>query len=220
LPRKLELQLSAAKQYGACIIYSRFHEWLRSSEGSYPTPEYVDDGVVGTLLDPTLSGWIYPDLLLDSHVHIITALVHRSVFDRVGVFDESLSTGSDYEFWIRASRTYPMYRLQQTLALYRIRPNSITFTPQSRNNRYDIIQNAIARYGLTGPDGRRVDGRRLRRRLARSSMEYGTQLWRAGMVERALKPLTLSLRHDPTYLNGWKALTRYAWHRCRRRRLP
>ncbi len=42
---------------------------------------------------PEDSGWLYPQLLLDSRIHIITALVRKRLFDHVGGFDEAVRIG-------------------------------------------------------------------------------------------------------------------------------
>lgn len=35
-----------------------------------------------------------------------STLIHRSLFDRVGMFDESLKHSEDYEFWLRTTQLY------------------------------------------------------------------------------------------------------------------
>ncbi len=111
-------------------------------------------------IDRELSGWIYPELLIDSHIHIITAVIHRSVFDAVGGFDGSFGKGSDYDFWIRASRKFEAFRLSRAGALYRLHRAGITGRIDPVCAGYEILTRAVREYGLAGPDGREADVKR------------------------------------------------------------
>jgi len=51
-----------------------------------------------------------------------SSLMHRSIFDKVGYYDESLTSLVDYEFWIRACLVYDirMYLVQHKTLLFRM----------------------------------------------------------------------------------------------------
>lgn len=72
------------------------------------------------------------------HDHFATwsgMMIHRSVFENVGLFDESYPTREDYEFNIRILTKYLMYRVPKVLFQYRVHPEQLT----RRNDR--AVQN-------------------------------------------------------------------------------
>ena len=46
-----------------------------------------------------------------------TALIHRSVFDHIGMFDESLPACEDYDMWMRICARYPVLFIDEPLVL-------------------------------------------------------------------------------------------------------
>jgi glycosyltransferase involved in cell wall biosynthesis len=165
LPGKLSLQVGYLQAHpDISIVFGGFQRWLASADKRFDVPPCPPIKPTSHALAQP-SGWIYTDLLLDSVVHIITALVRRSVFDTVGVFDTQLPTGEDYDFWLRASRQFKLDQLAQTVACYRIHASSLTKVPRPENNEYVVLQHALARWGSTGPDGRSVNASSLQNRL-------------------------------------------------------
>lgn len=57
-----------------------------------------------------------------------TSLIHRSVFDKCGWFDESLPHSEDYEFWLRCCILYDikMIHIPEFTLIYRIHPDQLT----------------------------------------------------------------------------------------------
>ena len=53
-------------------------------------------------------------------------LVHRSVFDDIGLFDEEFPTREDYEMNIRILTKYMMHRVPETLFTYRLHNEQLT----------------------------------------------------------------------------------------------
>lgn len=178
LPGKLAAQLQFLTEHpDARIVYGGFRFWHADADGHFP-PASALGGSTQEGITPGLSGWIYPELLLDSHIHIITALIHRSVFDQVDGFDGSFGKGSDYDFWIRAGRHFPAYRLNRDLALYRIHAGGITKRVTDICAGYELLNRAIEQYGCTGPDGRKGDEARIYQRLANICFDHAhTHFW-------------------------------------------
>jgi len=84
LPGKLRTQVAYLLAHpDVHIVFGGFTRWEAQADGSFATPA-VTSFAGGPLALAQPSGWIYPDLLLDSVVHIITALVRKPVFDKVG----------------------------------------------------------------------------------------------------------------------------------------
>jgi glycosyltransferase involved in cell wall biosynthesis len=165
LPGKLTAQVSYLQSHPAIsIVFGGFQRWVAAPDDSFQVPPSSAAQVAPNALSQP-SGWIYADLLLDSVVHIITAMVRKPAFDAVGTFDANLPTGEDYDFWLRASRQFKMDQLAQTLAYYRIHPDSLTKVPRPENNEYRVLTRALNTWGLSGPNGQTVNAKALRERL-------------------------------------------------------
>lgn len=178
LPGKLQAQLDYMAEHPAIkIVYGRHIHWPANSDGSYPAalPFAASAGPKTT---PSPSGWIYPQMLVDSYVHIITALIRREVFDHLNGFDGSFGKGSDYDFWLRASYDFEIHFVEQAAALYRDNPGGISYEPARISAQYAIVTRAIKQHGLAGRNGAQVDKIALNRYLANicrvhADMNYG-----------------------------------------------
>lgn len=194
LPGKLQAQLAyMSANPHIKIVYGRHVSWRSNSFGVYPSADlFVENQTIRT--DKELSGWIYPELLLDSHIHIITALIHRQVYDDVGGFDGTFFTGSDYDFWLRASRHFEAHRLAMNLALYRIHPQSITAKPRKESSQYNIVKRALHTWGFTGPDGRVANNKLVNQRMAQILFQHGYLHFKHGDIKIATSSFHKSLQ--------------------------
>jgi len=55
------------------------------------------------------TGWIFEDSLNHCLIGASTLLIKKSVFDQVGLFDESLKVCEDYDLWIRITHKFEVY---------------------------------------------------------------------------------------------------------------
>jgi len=203
LPGKLHYQLALMAQCPELdVCYSDFFFWRPDATGAFADPSTFADATPGDAIEATMSGWIYPEVFLDSVVHIITSMIRPRILDKVGPFDTSLATGSDLEFWLRMSQHTPMTMLRKKLALYRIHDASITFRPKARNFGYEILTAALAKYGYAAPDGRMLDKARANERLAKVSFNFGQLHWQRGDAAIACDAFTKSARHRPYWLRN------------------
>ena len=60
-------------------------------------------------------GWIFKHCLPLCAMSPSSIMIHRSVFDNVGLFDESLPACEDYDLWLRITAKYPVLFLEQPL---------------------------------------------------------------------------------------------------------
>ncbi len=56
------------------------------------------------------------------------SLVRKSVFERVGGFEETLRVAEDYDLWLRATEVFPASHVAESLVSVRIGPHSSTDT--------------------------------------------------------------------------------------------
>lgn len=150
-----------------------------------------------------LKGDLYADLLLDSVVHIITALVRRSAIDDVQGFDASLHTGSDYDFWLRLSRAHRIDQLDDCVAWYRIHAQSITRQPWPQNAEYTILMRTLAQHGARGADGRAVSEAQLQRRLFGIAFGHGYLHFWHGQAVHARRAFAQALSHSFWHPRLW-----------------
>ena len=65
------------------------------------------------------SGKISNELLIDNFITGMASIVKRECIEKVGMFDESLPMGIDYDLWLRISAYYEFYFLNEITYLYR-----------------------------------------------------------------------------------------------------
>lgn len=147
------------------------NRWTSSLDGTKPMRAHATTA---------LQGCLYAELLLDSVVHIITAMIRRSLVLQHGAFDTSLARGSDYEFWLRHSRHSTMVQLDMVMASYRVHASSLTKQPWAENGEFMVLERAIHDYGLQAPDGRRVSEAIMRKRLGAIAFGHGYLLFWLG----------------------------------------
>jgi glycosyltransferase involved in cell wall biosynthesis/peptidoglycan/xylan/chitin deacetylase (PgdA/CDA1 family) len=206
LPGKLHAQWQAlSRQPDGRMAYAAWHVWPCTT----PEPESsllkeLDLRGKDASQWGGPSGWIYPDLLEDCCVWTSTVLAHRSLFDEIGIFDEKLRIGEDYDLWLRASQVTPILRIPKPLALYRMHPDSITKKAPDINYQALVISRAINRWGYDSPDGQRAPKEKVDRALARTWRDFAGAHLVAGNFERARHAIFMSLRTDWRQLRGWK----------------
>ena len=165
-PGKLSAQVSYLNDHADVgVVFGDFLLWRAQPDGTFGPPPPGRIVPRDKLVVPEHSGSIYTQLLLDSIVCIITALVRKAVFDEIGCFDENLRTGEDYDFWLRMSRRFRADKLNRTLAYYRVNPHSTTHFPHRDNNEYLVLRRALDRFGASSVEGHAVPSALLNRRL-------------------------------------------------------
>ncbi len=88
--------------------------------------------VIKQFIEPdynNLDQFEFNTILLDHYIgNGITSLIHKSAFDRFGVFDETIGFQEDYELWMRYCLQYNcrMHVIPKILAKYRVHQNQLT----------------------------------------------------------------------------------------------
>ncbi len=104
----------------SCIFYSNYELIDESSD------------VVGEFVEQNcndLESFARNVILLDQYYgNATTSLIHKSIFDQCGLFDEKIGYQEDYEFWLRCCLVYgyKLHLVPQKLAKYRIHEQQLT----------------------------------------------------------------------------------------------
>jgi predicted O-linked N-acetylglucosamine transferase (SPINDLY family) len=69
----------------------------------------------------------------------------KSVHEVYGVFDASLVSSGDFEFWLRISQTFDFYHIREPLGLYLVRPDSVEHRNRELKRAEDIQILAVYR---------------------------------------------------------------------------
>lgn len=204
LPGKVSLQVQYLQDHPTVgVVFGGFLRWYSQADRSFsaaPAPVNLDSQV---RLVPEHSGWIYKDILLDSVICIITAMIRRSVIETVGNFDESLKTGEDYDFWLRVSRQFPAAEFDRTLAYYRMHASSTTKVPRKENNEYEVLRRTLAAHGPAGPDHVASPKSALRERFFQLCFSHGYFHIRSGDPKVAQQAFREALDYSPLRPKVW-----------------
>jgi glycosyltransferase involved in cell wall biosynthesis len=157
-PLKLQHQLAALDTHpDHDICFSAFQVWQGEEQAAF-----FDEPRAGSV-DPALTGWIYPQLILDNHALPSSVLMRRKAWDQLGPFLCENQQTDDWEYLVRASTQHRFVRLAEKYVLYRQHPESLSKRMPLINGPELMREALIRRFGLAAPDGRRVDERALQR---------------------------------------------------------
>jgi GT2 family glycosyltransferase len=108
LPSKLARQVQFFNVNPDALICQTEEIWIRN--GARVNPKKRHKKPSGMIFEPSL------DLCLVSPSAV---MIHKKLFDTVGVFDESLPACEDYDLWLRVSHQYPVYLIDEPLIIKR-----------------------------------------------------------------------------------------------------
>lgn len=106
LPNKLEKQIAALQNEPHLKICHTNEIWIRNGKRVNAMKKHAKKG-----------GWIFEHCLPLCAMSPSSIIIHRSVFERVGLFDEKLPACEDYDLWLRITAHYPVLLLAQPLIL-------------------------------------------------------------------------------------------------------
>ncbi len=86
---------------------------------------FNDDGILYTLKRYDNKD-TYEDLFNNNFVPTLTVLMRRSCVEQIGFLDETIASAEDYDYWLRLARRWPFKFIDQTLAKWRMTPNSVS----------------------------------------------------------------------------------------------
>lgn len=202
VPGKLRLQIEYLERWPEVgVVYSKWLLWHADPEGDFLLPQLTPLNNRATIV-PQDSGWIYTNLLFECRLLTSTVLLRRAIMQQVGLFNEELLRGQDYDYWLRLSRVTRIHKLDHELALYRIHGDNIAVKYPNHNYELMIVEKNVSRWGLTGPEGRTVSKNQLERHLGQLCFSFGYWHCKRGTYRIARNAFWKSLRYQP---NNWKS---------------
>ena len=107
-PRKLEIQVEYMKANPDVMICQTEEIWVRRGVRVNPGKKHIK-----------CSGWIFDKMLPLCIVSPSAVMIRRSLFNEIGMFDESLPVCEDYDLWLRIGLRYPIMLIEEPLIVKR-----------------------------------------------------------------------------------------------------
>ena len=108
LPQKLTHQVQFFNLYSEALICQTEEIWIRN--GRQVNPKLRHKKLSGMIFEPSLH------LCLVSPSAVV---IRHTLFEEVGLFDETLPACEDYDLWLRVSCRYPVYLIDTPLTIKR-----------------------------------------------------------------------------------------------------
>ena len=106
LPGKLAAQCQALSRSREFKLCHTNEIWIRNGKRVNPKLKHQKSG-----------GWIYQKCLPLCVISPSSVLIHRSVFEEVGCFDETLPACEDYDLWLRVCARFPVLYVDKPLVI-------------------------------------------------------------------------------------------------------
>lgn len=192
-PDKLEKQLPLFDGFNKVgVIYTNF-QCIDEKGNPLPTPKR-----------PYYTGKISSRLIIENFVTGMSSIVKRECFDAVGLFDESLPMGIDYDLWLRISTKYEFEFLDEATYLYRQWPGQMS---HNHNIRYECALRIMKRFLEQNPG--LLDQKTISEAWAHTYVSRGNSLKAFTRKKgEALKFYLSALWTCPTYFPAWKEIVK------------
>jgi len=106
LPEKLSKQLALIAKDSSIRICHTEEIWVRHGKRVNPMKKHAKSG-----------GWIFHSCLPLCVISPSSVIIHRSIFEKIGVFDETLPACEDYDLWLRITSSYPVSFINEPLII-------------------------------------------------------------------------------------------------------
>ncbi len=102
LSGKLKAQLDFSRENPGFLVHQTEEIWVRNGRRVNPMKKHQKAG-----------GFIFEECLPLCIVSPSAAILHRSLFEEAGLFDESLPACEDYDLWLRIAARFPIGLLEK-----------------------------------------------------------------------------------------------------------
>lgn len=158
-PQKIMCQIAAFEAHPdhACC-FTEFTSW-----NGGVTSEFLSQFRSGAI-EPSLTGWIYHKLILTNWALPSSMMFRRQAWNTIDPFLCADQQTDDWEYFVRASRSFQFLKLAEPFVLYRQHPGSLSRKVPEKNTTELMRESLIARYGTSSPDGTNVNALELEHR--------------------------------------------------------
>lgn len=141
-------------------------------------------------LTQSIDPWFYDknELLIRNRMPIHTWLVHRSAFNEVGWFDESMSMLEDFEFLIRLNKITDFYHINRVSCEYRYYLDGINSMINQRSKTLEALESIYAKHPVKDLD---IEENRM--------LELGALKRQINTIEEIEKELSQDPQHAEVY---------------------
>ena len=195
LPEKLQRQVSMLRQSPAAgMVYS---DCLTSGDGPSAGSYFARIGI-------PKSGRAFERFLKTCEVYTPTVMVRRECLLEVGLFDETLRVGEDYNLWLRITARWPVEVIPEALALRHVTPGSLSKTTsheQAAGNAIAVFESLRASCPNLSPPEQRA----LQAAIGWRHYVYGSYLLARGDAEGSRAEFRKSLRYG---VRNWRPVAK------------
>jgi len=104
-PQKLQIQMDVLKKSEKTFLICHTDEiWIRKGVRVNSMKKHKKSG-----------GWIFEKCLALCAISPSSVLIHKNIFESLGVFDKNLKICEDYDMWLRITAHYPVLFIPQKL---------------------------------------------------------------------------------------------------------
>lgn len=118
--------------YQSCLVETMLRSFIQNNDPKigmlYCSYLFIDEKgkAFGKWYIPA-EGNIYERLFYDNYAGSPSGtMIHRSVIEKVGLFNETLRSCEDYDMWLRIAKHFHVYSIEEPLLLYRIHSNNMS----------------------------------------------------------------------------------------------
>jgi glycosyltransferase involved in cell wall biosynthesis len=170
----------------------------------YSRMRYIDEAGNdrGVNNDRLLRGRVSEALLVSNFVGFSSSVVRKECFDAMGLFNDRLDMGIDYELWLRLSTRYAFDFDDHPLTLYRIWPGQMSKNWKRRyENGIAIMSNFLRSY----PDA--IGDPAQKAAWAHTYAGYAHCMRKLERNRRqAIALYCKALSYSPTYMPAWRGI--------------
>jgi glycosyltransferase involved in cell wall biosynthesis len=175
LPEKLERQIEILRDSPRVgMVYS---DCITSGAGPFAGSYFAYKGIPA-------GGDIFERIAKGCDIHTPTVMVRRECLNDVGLFNELLPVGEDYNLWLRIASRWDVAVISQALAIRHVTEGSLSMTT-SREQALTAVIAAFEHVAQALPEISPHHRQALQWGLAKRCYAYGSHLLRSGSREAA-----------------------------------
>lgn len=104
LPEKLKKQMAYLGENPELKVAQVGEKWIRNGKSVNPMKKHQK-----------FSGWIFEKCLPLCIVSPCAVVIHKSIFDEMGIFDVEMPVCEDYDLWLRVAKKYQIGLMEELL---------------------------------------------------------------------------------------------------------